>query len=346
MPSEKELLEIIVKKEEKERINAYKEAQLPYYPEPSFFLYAQSIDTELLTRKEEENIGRHIQCFLQKLNALDELLATELEPRQKEIVKFIRVIINGFFIDWRNLMVNKNLRLVVKIAKKYANQGHGLSFSDLIQEGNKGVIEAAKRFDWRKGFKFSTYATWWIRQGITRAIANRGKTIRQPVHIKEKKKLLGQAKKRLLDKGVREEDITASVLAQEANTTIEKVQGIQQAQKLDILISLHQPIFTDGQKEVTLADVIEDTEAVSSEKEAIDDELYELSQEALNSLSEKEAEIIRLRFGLRDGVSQTLAEIGKTFEVSRERIRQIEERALEKLRHPMRAKKLRPLWDN
>jgi len=234
----------------------------------------------------------------------------------------------------RNRIIEANLRLVVSIAKKYAGVSPALSASDLIQEGNVGLMQAVEKFEYRKGYKFSTYAVWWIRQSITRAIANYGGVIRLPVHIIESNKELKRASARAARRLSRAP--TVEEIAGQMQVRSEKVQQLLQMPRHPV--SLETPI---GTEDSYLADFIKDEKAVSPESEAAQSELMERIDEVLGSLSEREAQVIRLRFGIDDGYAHTLDQIGRAFGVSRERIRQIEERALNKLRHPVRIRKLK-----
>lgn len=286
----------------------------------------------LLTAQEEVELAKKIEegeeasrILREKGDQLPREKVRELKRKEKEGQ------------EAKRKLVEANLRLVVSIAKRYV--GRGMLFLDLIQEGNLGLIRAVEKFDFRKGYKFSTYATWWIRQAITRAIADQARTIRIPVHMVETINKLVRVQRQLLQELNREP--TPEEIAEHMEMTPEKVREIIKISQEPV--SLETPI---GEEEDShLGDFIEDSDAVVPLDAASFILLQEQLEEVLNSLSEREREVIKLRFGLVDGHPRTLEEVGKAFGVTRERIRQIESKTLAKLRHPSRSAKLRDYLD-
>lgn len=289
----------------------------------------------LLNAEEEVDLAKRIEAglyadwYLKQLEAQGE----KVFPSQRRDLKL--VIRDGN--KAKNHLLEANLRLVVSLAKRYT--GRGMAFLDLIQEGNLGLIRAVEKFDYAKGYKFSTYATWWIRQAITRAMADQARTIRIPVHMVEVINKLGRIQRELLQDLGREP--TPEELAKEMDITPEKVLEIQQYAREPI--SLDQTIGDEGDSQ--LGDFIEDSEAVVAVDAVSFTLLQDQLQDVLDTLSEREAGVVRLRFGLTDGQPRTLDEIGQVYGVTRERIRQIESKTMSKLRHPSRSQVLRDYLD-
>ena len=277
------------------------------------------------TSFEGVNIDDPVRMYLREIGKIPLLtFEQELDLAQK--------ILEGDE-EAKQKLSESNLRLVVSIAKKYV--GRGMLFLDLIQEGNMGLIKAVEKFDYTKGFKFSTYATWWIRQAITRAIADQARTIRIPVHMVETINKLIRTSRNLLQQLGREP--TPEEIAQEMEIPVEKVAEIQKIAQDPV--SLETPI---GEEEDShLGDFIQDEDSPAPHDAASYTLLKEQLEEVMNTLTPREAKVLKLRFGLEDGKSRTLEEVGREFNVTRERIRQIEAKALRKLRHPSRSKKLR-----
>jgi RNA polymerase primary sigma factor len=281
----------------------------------------------LLDAAEEVDLAMRIEAGLY---AEDKLLRQpDIEAKLKREYKWI--VRDGRRA--KSHLLGANLRLVVSLAKRYT--GRGMQFLDLIQEGNLGLIRAVEKFDYTKGFKFSTYATWWIRQAITRAMADQARTIRIPVHMVEVINKLARVQRQMLQDLGREP--SPEELAHDLDMTPEKVVEVQKYGREPI--SLHTPLGEDGDSE--FGDLIEDTEAVVPADAVSFTMLQRQLESLLDSLSEREAGVIRMRFGLGDGMPKTLDQIGETFGVTRERIRQIESKTMAKLRHPSRSQSLR-----
>ncbi|QGK69484.1 RNA polymerase sigma factor [Allosaccharopolyspora coralli] len=289
----------------------------------------------LLNAEEEVELAKRIEAGLYGAERLRQVEEAEEKPTTQMRRDLRWIVRDGERA--KNHLLEANLRLVVSLAKRYT--GRGMAFLDLIQEGNLGLIRAVEKFDYTKGYKFSTYATWWIRQAITRAMADQARTIRIPVHMVEVINKLGRIQRELLQDLGREP--TPEELAKEMDITPEKVLEIQQYAREPI--SLDQTIGDEGDSQ--LGDFIEDSEAVV----AVDAVSFTLLQDQLQSvlatLSEREAGVVRLRFGLTDGQPRTLDEIGQVYGVTRERIRQIESKTMSKLRHPSRSQVLRDYLD-
>jgi RNA polymerase primary sigma factor len=289
----------------------------------------------LLNAQEEVELGKRIEVGLYAIERLRraEESAEKLSPQLRRDLCWI--IRDGKRA--KNHLVEANLRLVVSVAKRYT--GHGMAFLDLIQEGNLGLIHAVEKFDYTKGYKFSTYAIWWIRQAITRAMADQGRTIRIPVYMMEVIKKLGPLQRRLLqDLG---HEPSAAELAKEMDTTPGKVVELRQYARQPI--SLDQTIGEED--DVPFGDLIEDSQAVVPVEAVSFIQLQHDLRSVLATLSEREAGIVRLRFGLTDGRPRTLDEIGRVYGLTRERIRQIEAITMTKLRQPSRCQALRGYLD-
>ena len=320
---------IVISSNDEEDVPVYSTAITGATADPVKDYLKQIGKVPLLNAAEEVDLAMRIEAGLFAEEKLSKMSAAEKSQQL------------GLDLQWvardgqraKSHLLGANLRLVVSLAKRYT--GRGMQFLDLIQEGNLGLIRAVEKFDYTKGFKFSTYATWWIRQAITRAMADQARTIRIPVHMVEVINKLARVQRQMLQDLGREP--TPEELSRELDMTPEKVIEVQKYGREPI--SLHTPLGEDGDSE--FGDLIEDTEAVVPADAVGFTMLQRQLESLLDSLSEREAGVIRMRFGLGDGQPKTLDQIGDTFGVTRERIRQIESKTMAKLRHPSRSQSLR-----
>ena len=333
MPLEEEQFEKILEVLEQHNVDVFRIMDDDVDPDPDELLLVQEEDVDVenldLSIPDGISIEDPVRMYLKEIGKVPLLSADE----EIELAKRMELGDQ----DAKKRLAEANLRLVVSIAKRYV--GRGMLFLDLIQEGNLGLIKAVEKFNYRKGFKFSTYATWWIRQAITRAIADQARTIRIPVHMVETINKLIRVSRQLLQELGREP--TPEEIAEEMNMPVDRVREIMKISQEPV--SMETPI---GEEEDShLGDFIEDDNVPAPADAAAFTLLKEQLVEVLGTLTEREQKVLRLRFGLDDGRARTLEEVGKEFNVTRERIRQIEAKALRKLRHPSRSRKLKDYLD-
>lgn len=288
----------------------------------------------LINQEEEVRLSKIVETGKVALEQLEEFKKGELELTEADVFELEKLVAKGD--NAKNKLVEANYRLVVSIAKRYTNRG--LLFLDLIQEGNMGLIRAVDKFDYTKGFKFSTYATWWIRQAITRAVADQARTIRIPVHMVETINKMARITRQLTQELGREP--TSEEIGEKMDMTAERVQNIQRISREPISLE-----STVGEEEdSSLGDFISDTQTLTPHESLLEDLTEKALDEILGTLTDREEKVLRLRYGLLDGKTYTLEEVGREFGVTRERIRQIEAKAMRKLKHPSRQQKLRDFY--
>jgi len=288
----------------------------------------------LINQEEEVRLAKIIEMGKTAKEQLNYFENGELELSDEDVKELKELILDGS--DAKDKLVEANYRLVVSIAKNYTNRG--LLFLDLIQEGNMGLIRAVDKFDYTKGFKFSTYATWWIRQAITRAVADQARTIRIPVHMVETINKMARITRQLTQEFGREP--TAAEIGEKMELTAERVQDIQRISREPISLEA-----TVGEEEdSSLGDFISDTSTLNPHESLLQDMTLQALDEILSTLTDREEKVLRLRYGLYDGNTYTLEEVGREFGVTRERIRQIEAKAMRKLKHPSRQQRLRDFY--